>query len=254
MITRENYFEQENEMKFFGSTQFKAFMECEEGALAKITGKYEPEVTPALLTGSYVDAHFEGTLDIFQAQHPELFTRSGDLKVQYKQAEEIIQRIERDSLFMRYMSGEKQVIKTGTLFSHDFKIRMDSYHPGKAIVDLKIIRDFEPIYKEGLGRVHFIDAWGYDIQAAIYQAVEGNKLPFIIAAATKEKGGADIDLIRIPQYKIDAALKIVEAYIDRFADIKAGKIEPRRCGKCVWCRSTKVLTGIKEYKEIESNE
>ncbi len=204
MLTRENYFDKENELKYFGSSQFKSFMKCEASTMARINGETEEETSTALLVGSYVDAHFEGTLDLFMAQHPEILKRDGSLKAEYTQANEIINRLERDEMFMKYMSGEKQVIMTAELFGHEFKIRIDSYHEGRAIVDLKVMRDFEPVYVEELGRVSFVEAWGYDIQGAIYQAVveasTGKRLPFIIAGATKQKDGADLGLFQVPQY------------------------------------------------------
>lgn len=252
MLTNENYFNLENELKYFGSSQFKNFIDCEASALAQIRGEYVREKTDAMLVGSYVDAHFEQTLDLFKAQNPSIFTKNGELKANFKLAEDIINRIEKDEMFMKYMSGEKQVIKTGKLFNYDFKIKIDSYHPGKCIVDLKIMKDFEPIFTADRGRLHFIEAWRYDFQAAIYQAIEGNKLPVIIAAATKQKDAIDIELFKIPQQKIDSALKIIEAYIDRFADIKKGIIEPTRCEKCTHCRKTKVLKTIREYEDYQN--
>ena len=42
--------------------------------------------TAALLVGSYVDAHFSNELAIFKAQNPEIFTRNGDLKSEYKKS------------------------------------------------------------------------------------------------------------------------------------------------------------------------
>lgn len=248
MLTAETYFDRNNQEKYFGASQFKAFCSCEAAAIAEIRGEYEREKTVSLLVGSYVDAHFEGTLDLFRAKNPDIFTKSGDLKSNFRQAEEIIQRLERDDRFMEYMSGQSQVIMTGELFGYPWKIKIDSYHPSRAIVDLKIMKDFKPIYVEGEGRIPFIEAWGYDIQAAIYQAIEGNHLPFIIAGATKEKV-PDLALYRIPQEKIDTALHIIEARIDRFADIKAGLIEPKRCEHCDYCKQTKVLTGPVPYEE-----
>jgi hypothetical protein len=58
-----------------GVSQFKAFEKCEAAALAELTGEYQREKTVSLLVGSYVDAHFEGTLDVFKAQNPEIFTK-----------------------------------------------------------------------------------------------------------------------------------------------------------------------------------
>lgn len=249
MLTAENYFSPENQMKYFGASQFKSFMRCEAMALAEIRGEYEWEETSALLVGSYVDAHFEGTLDIFQAKHPVIFTKSGELKSEYRQANYIIGRLERDELFMRYMAGEKQVIKTGELFEIPWKTKIDSYHEGKAIVDLKIMKDFESIWVEGQGRISFVEAWGYDLQGAIYQAIEGNRLPFFIAGATKQKE-TDLAVMSIPQEKLDIALAIVRAHIGRFFDVKRGLAEPIRCEKCDYCKRTKVLTEIVSYEEV----
>ena len=159
-LTRENYFSRENQMKYMGASQFKAFCRCSAAALAEIKGEYTRKTTSALLVGSYVDAHFEGTLDLFRGQNPEIFTKNGDLKSEYRQAEEIISRIERDPMMMKYLSGRKQVIMTGEIEGVPFKIRMDSYHPGAAIVDQKIMRDFESVWLPGQGRLSFIDAWG----------------------------------------------------------------------------------------------
>lgn len=249
-ITNENYFSQEAQMKYMGSSQFKAFDRCEAGALAEIKGEYEREKTTSLLVGSYVDAHFEGTLDLFKAKNPEIFTRSGDLKSEYKKAENIIQRIERDRLFTEFMSGEKQVIKTGEIEGVPVKIKMDSYFPGDKIVDLKIMKDFAPVYVEGKGRLNFIEAWGYDIQAAIYQMIEGNNLPFYIAAATKESV-PDIAIIRIPQENIEVAKEYIKSKIVRFSAIKEGYITPERCEHCDYCKQTKILTEPMDMEELD---
>jgi len=248
MITSENYFSPENNMKYMSASQFKAFMNCEAGALAEIKGEFEREKTTSLLVGSYVDAHYEKTLDLFKAQNPEIFTQKGALKAEYKQAEYIIERLERDELFQKYMSGEKQVIKTGEIESIPFKIKIDSYHPGKVIVDLKVMRDFEQMWKDGL-KLSFVEVWGYDIQGAIYQAIEGNNLPFFITAATKEKE-PDLAIISIPQDRLDYCLNQVKENVKRFDDIKKGLIEPTRCEHCDYCKSTKVLTEIIDYTSL----
>lgn len=55
-----------------------------------------------------MDSYFEGTLEEFKKENPEIFTQKGELKANYKQAERIIARMERDPLFMQYMSGENR--------------------------------------------------------------------------------------------------------------------------------------------------
>jgi hypothetical protein len=251
MLTNENYFSIENQMKYMGTSQFKTFMDCQARGLAEVKGEYVREKTSALLVGSYVDAHFEKSLDLFKAQNPEIFTQKGTLRSEYSNAENIIARLERDNLFMSFMSGEKQVIKTAEIDGIPFKIKMDSYIANDYIVDLKVMRDFERIWKDGL-KISFIEAWGYDYQAAIYQAVEGNNLPFIIAAATKEKE-PNLELFSIPQQRIDYCLDVVKQYAPLFANIKLGLIEPTRCGYCDYCKSTKVLSQVIPYDTYDND-
>ena len=253
MLTNENYFSIENRKKYMGVSQFKAFEKCEAAALAEVNGVYERKRTTALLVGSYVDAHFEGTLDLFHAKNPEVFTKKGELRSEYKHAEEIIARIERDPLFILYMNGEKQVIMTGEIEGVPVKIKIDSYHPGKMIVDLKIMKDFQPVYVPEKGRMSWIEAWEYDLQGAVYQEIvrqnTGLKLPFFIAAATKENE-PDIEIIEIPQPYLDVALEHFKDDIIRYDGIKQGFFEPDRCERCDYCKSTKVLSAPKSLEVL----
>ena len=252
-LTEDNYFSPEAELKYFGHTQFVEFTKCEARALALAKGEYQEKMTDALLVGQYVDAYFTGDINSFKSHHPELFKRDGSLKATYVAADRAIARMEQDEMFMKYLHGAPQQIMTGKLFGYDWKIKIDAYHEGKAIVDLKCMKDLEPHYVEGLGRVSFVEAWGYDYQAAIYQAivqdVTGEKLPFIIAAGTKQDP-ADIALLNVPQHMIDSALHVIEHMIDRFAAIKAGDVEPKRCEKCDYCRETKVLDRVADVEMV----
>lgn len=249
-LTAKYYFSQNNNRKYCGSSQFKAFMKCSASALAELNAEHEREMTTALLVGSYVDAWFEGTLDIFKKEHPEVFKKDGSLKAEYLQAEDIIARVQKDELFMHYMSGKKQVVKTGYIEGIPFKIKIDSYHKGKMIVDLKVIKDFKPIYDEDEGGyLDFIRYWGYDIQAAIYQAIEGNRLPFYICAVTKEKT-PDLKVIQIPQSWIDNAMEIIRHNVEMIDMIKHGEIPPIRCERCDYCKATKKLSRVISAEEL----
>ena len=219
-------------------------------AMAELRGEWQEEESVALLVGSYVDAWFEGTLDEFKASHPQIFNKNGSLKADYAKADEIIARVSRDEMFMKYMSGQKQAIRTGFIEGVPFKIKIDSYHKGKALVDLKVIKDFEPLWNEERGiRQSFIEYWGYDFQAAIYQAIEGRKLPFYICAATKEKH-TDFNIIHIPQVWIDSAMEIIKSQIGIFDAYKRGELEAPRCGKCAYCRETKKIDRVMSADEF----
>ena len=254
-LTNSNYFSTEASKRFWSVSFFKAFDKCEASGLAQVRGQYKREETDALLIGSYVDAYFAGEMDEFVGRHADtMFKKNGELYAKFDQANQLINTIECQPLMMEFLEGEKQVIRTGNLFGVDWKIKMDVYN-GERIVDLKVMKDFEPIYKEGFGRVSFVEAWGYDIQGAVYQKIEQissqrtKPLPFYIVAVTKEKV-PDIAIIRLPQHVLDTALKVVEAKIDRFDLVKCGEIPPERCGHCEWCKSTKILTEPEVY-EVE---
>ena len=257
MINKDNYFSPENNQSFMSVSQFKSFEKCEFGALEEIRGKYTREPSTALLVGSYVDAYYEGTLDLFVANHPEILKKDRTLKADYVQAELIIERLKRDEMFSRYMSGEKQVVFTGEIEGVPIKVKVDSYHPGKAIVDLKVMRDFKPIYVPAQGRLNFIEAWRYDLQGAVYQEIvwqnTGAKLPFYIAAATKEPT-PDLEIFEIPQEVLDVQLDLFRANVRRYQLIKEGLIEPIRCGRCECCKESKVLNKITTWEELNNYE
>ena len=253
ILTAENYFSPEAQLEYMGSTQFKSFLACPAATMAELYGEWHPEPSTALLVGSFVDAYFEGTLDLFKAQHPEILTQKGGLKSDYIQAERIIERIERDAMFMRYLSGQKQVIMTGEIAGVPFKVKIDSFHPGRVIVDLKIMRDLEDAWNDAEGhRCPYWMNWGYGYQGAIYREIvrqnTGDTLPFFIAAATKQKV-TRLEIGQIDPVRLDYCLDIVKHEAPRFAAIKRGEIMPERCEKCDYCAETAVLSEIVPYRE-----
>lgn len=253
-LDNDNYFSPEASMQFMGASQFKSFLDCPARTMAELTGEYTRTDSKALLMGSYVDAYFSGEMDMFLEEHPELFKRDGTLKSEYQQCNRMIDRAEMEPMFMDFMSGNHQTIMTGELFGSPFKIKMDSYFPGKMIVDLKCMRDVKPIYKNGTLQT-FIDAWGYNLQLYIYQQIEaqnsetGDLLPCYLAVITKEEE-PDLHLIEIPQWELNSAAALVEHYTPIFQSYKDGKSKPPRCEKCAYCRRTKKLTEIETYTDF----
>lgn len=234
-LTAANYYSREANIAYMSNSQFKQFMKCEAAAMAELRGEWVRPQSTAMLIGSYVDEYFTGNIEQFKDTHPEIFHhRTGELKADYKHANEIIERIERDKLFMEYLSGRHQVIFTRELWGAVWKIKTDSLHSDK-IVDLKIIRSLERV----MGR-SFIEYWDYDQQGAVYTAVEGNGLPFYIAAATKEDI-PDIELIHIPEWRLAECRETIAINMPHIMAVKTGKEEPVRCGVCDYCKATKML-------------
>lgn len=272
-LTNDNYFSAEADREYMSVSQYKMWLDCPARAKAVINREYIQPMTIALLVGSYVDSYFEGTLDKFKEEHPEIFKKDGTLKADYVQAEQIIKRIEADELFMEYMSGKKQVIKTAELFGTKWKTKIDSYLSPEnvkalvkkfpeaekyfiedcgAINDLKIMRSLERI----MG-VSFVSHWAYDIQMAIYSEIEylanrkknKQRLPTFLSVATKEDD-TDLEIVHIPHWRHEECLAEVEKNMPRILAYKSGELEAPRCGVCPYCRSTKKLTAPIDFESV----
>lgn len=251
-LSEENYFSKENELKYCGSSQYKSFQTCEAATIAKINDDWVEEPSKSLLEGSYIDAAISGTLDKFKEKHPEILKKDGSLKAEYLQAEYVLSRINNDELFKKYISGNHQTIMVGRIANVPFKIKIDSYFPNKAIVDFKYVKDFEPIW-DGKEKKNFVEYWGYDIQGAIYQEIVrqnvGKRLPFFLAAATKQTE-TDIALLSIPDEVLEYKLNEIKELLPRINQIKSGKSDAIRCEHCNYCRFTKKLQNIIDYRDI----
>ena len=272
ILTTENYYSREANMEYMSVSQFKRFSSCPAAALAELRGEYTPAASPAMLVGGYVDAWFSGELPLFQSQHPELFKRDGTLKAEYLKAQDIIARMEADGLFSLLMGGAKQVIVTGEIAGVPFKGKLDSLLdaaacreivrrfpeteavlgalPRGAIVDQKVMRDLGPVWSQEEGRkLPFVEAYGYDIQGAVYRALEGHNLPVVLAVGTKENE-PDLAALSVSDADLTSALYQVEDRAPYYQKIKLGKIKPRRCERCDYCRRTRRLTSILDYREL----
>lgn len=259
MLNNDNYFSEKANKIYCGSSQYKDFIGskgikgCEARAVAKLKGIWVEESSTAMLVGSYVDSWFEGTIEHFRENHPQLFKKNGELLATYKQAEDIIEFLKKDKLFMQFMSGDKQTIMTGNIEGLEYKIKIDSYLKDKAIVDLKVMRDFREKKWTLEGKVNFIEYWGYDIQAAIYQEIvrqnTGRQLPFFIAAVSKE-AIPDKEIIWIPDELLAERLEEIKENSKLISDLKNGLRQPLRCESCDYCKSIKELTEPISIEEL----
>ena len=258
-ITDSNYYTAEANKEYMSVTQYKSFMGsvgrrgCEAKAMAILNGEWTEEPTTAMLVGSYVDAYYEGTLEAFKSSHPEMFKKGGELKSEFTHADYIIERSLQDKMFQGFMSGEKQVIMTGRIAGTEWKVKIDSYIPDKAIVDLKVVQqiheddrdDLKSMWVRDIGYVEWPEYWGYDVQGAVYQEIvyqnTGKRLPFFIAALDKQREPG-MEIIHVPDPVLRDALTEVELNTPRVLDLKAGLDSPSRCECCDYCRHTRVLT------------
>lgn len=241
-LSDDTYYGKEANQAFFSVSQYKNFCKCEAMAIAKIRGEFEQPTTKAMLIGTLVDRWFEGTLEQLRWEFPNIFyCRNGALRSEFRKADDIIRRVQRDERFMQYMSGDKQKILTFEMFGAPWKMKMDSFVEGICITDLKVVQNFKSLA-----------FWRYDLQGAVYQqgcAANGyGQLPFYLAAATKDKV-TDFDIFHINQPTLDMALREIEGNMPRFIAIKSGEEDPHYCGVCDYCKSVKKAR-IRNYSEL----
>lgn len=259
-LSRSNYHSIEANQEYMSVSQYKDFIGtyglpgCEAMAMARLRGEWTEPPSTSMLVGSFIDAHFDGTLKAFKAAHPQIFRNDGDLRSVYQQATEIIALIASDKYFMEFLRGAKQVIVTADLFGVKWKIKIDSFFSGKAIVDLKIMKSLrESFYVKDGGIMSFVEYWGYDIQGAIYQKVvevaTDERLPFYIAAASKEPV-PDHEILGFTAGELEHVLAMVESNVSRIIALKSGIEKPVRCGVCNYCRATKKLNSAIHVSDL----
>lgn len=240
---------------------------CEARAMATINGEYQREVTNALLIGSILDALWENDDPQYIAERfPDCISSKGptkgQLKAEYRQAIDMYQVGLKSKTFCAYMSGNKQTILIGTIADLPYKIKIDSFIEGKAIVDLKTTktldrtaRTFVPDSGE---RLPFYKGYGYDIQLAIYREIvrqnTGDTLPCYLACVDKEKHPI-CDVIQLTNKMLDEALEHVKRQSKKIIMLKNGEIQPIRCehSGCDYCRDTHECQVISS-DEFETNE
>lgn len=268
-LTEENYYSLETDKKYLSNSQIKMFQNCEYQAMKYLEGEYKVETTEAMLRGSYVDEALTGTKESFEKfckeHEAELFSSRGAtkglLKSTFQRCNQMIDRVKKDKTFMYYLSGQHQTIMEGNLFGVPTKIKMDSYFPGKMIVDLKTTESFKKGFYNPSNRQYenFIEHFNYIQQMAIYQEIvfqnTGEKLPCFIAAITTESV-TDYDIFYIPNEELHTYLfgsEFEEGLgntIQRIQALKNKEIEPQKCNCCESCLNDKVFEKPKLYTEV----
>lgn len=253
-LTAKNYFSPEMAAKYMSVSQFKSFRRCEAAALAEIRGEYKRPETKALQMGSFVDAYLSGEdMSEYFQNHPELRnSRTGALKAEFAQCQDIINAARADEMFIEFCIGSAahQVIMTGELFGIPWKIKIDALHDDK-IVDFKLMKDTKPGWKNGT-KMAFFDLWDYPLQGWVYREIArqhlGKTLPFYLAVMTKEEPSGR-EIIELEDERLNPEAGVVEYWSERFQRIKLGEIEPHRCEDCAYCRATRKTTRTKTSRE-----
>lgn len=273
LTSDEVYYSVEANKQWCSASQFKDICGfplrpgCEERALKTINGEWKQETTKALIMGSLLDALWENDdPDYIMERFPDCVASrgatKGQLKAEYQQIVNIYQMTLRSEKFCSYMSGIKQQVMVGEIEGLPYKIKIDSYIPGTAIVDLKTTQTLDRNHRyyipDSGEKLPFYLAYGYDTQLAIYREIvrqnTGETLPCYLAVADKQTHPI-CDIIGLTPKLLDEALENVKRNSEKIIMLKSGEIEPIRCehSDCDYCRDTHTCTVISN-EEFETND
>ena len=274
-LTRDNYYTPEADREYMSCSQYQSFCECEAKAMAKLEGRWTDPDKEAFLVGNYFHTFFEGAeahAQFIQEHFDEIFKtkvikgKKGEPDqtvvtgkyAPYEQADKMIEVAQNDPLIRSLIDlpGENEKIMTGELWGVPWRIRLDKYVPdGRMIIDWKTVANISELkWSEAMHeKVTFIDAYGYMMRAAVYTEIEkqnahsNEDAPFIIVAISKQDYPDKEALYLNHRQRYDYELEQIRKRLGMIQMIKAGRIKPKRCGCCDYCRATKVLTAIRPY-------
>lgn len=270
-LTRDNYYTKEADMEYMSCSQYQDFLRCEAATMARLHGMYIPKETEALTVGNYFhtalesdEAHQkfceEHEAEIYKMQTSK---RTGEVSIvgkyaPYQKADEMLRVFMADPIIKQLilMPGENEVIMTGNIFGVPWRIRMDKYIPEKRmIIDWKTSADLNKTeYNPETGeRESFIEFLGYMMRAAVYTEIEKQNAnsetdaKFVIAAVSKQDPPDKGAYLLNHRQRYDYELEQIKNNLSRIIQVKTGRVKPRRCGCCEYCRSTKRLKKIVPY-------
>lgn len=274
-LTRDNYYTPEADWEYMSCSQYQSFCECEAKAMAKLEGRWTDPDKEAFLVGNYFHTFFEGpeAHEQFIREHFDKIFKTKVIKgkkgepdqtvvtgkyAPYEQADKMIEVAQNDPLIKSLIDlpGENEKIMTGELWGVPWRIRLDKYVPdGRMIIDWKTVANISELkWSEAMHeKVTFIDAYGYMMRAAVYTEIEkqnahsSEDAPFIIVAISKQDYPDKEALYLNHRQRYDYELEQIRKRLGMIQMIKAGRVKPKRCGCCDYCRATKVLTAIRPY-------
>lgn len=272
-LTRDNYYTPEADWEYMSCSQYQGWCECEAKQLAKLEGRWEDEPREAFLVGNYFHTHFEGPeahdqfcLENFDKIFKTKTTKSAGTVITgkyapFEQADKMISVAENDPLIKSLvdMPGENEKIMSGVLFGVPWRIRVDKYvADGRLIIDYKTVANINELkWSDALHeKVTFIDAYGYMMRAAVYSEIEKQYAhektdPHFIIIAISKQDYPDKDVLQLNhRQRYDYELEQIKEKLYSIQMIKTGRIKPRRCGYCDYCRATKKLFFIKPYFKL----
>ncbi|CRT10070.1 phage protein [Streptococcus equi subsp. equi] len=270
-LTEENYYQ---DREWLSNSRFKAFLDCEAKALAVENNEWEDtrDETP-LLVGNYLHSYFESpeAHEKFKAENGAKMISSrgvtkGELKKDYKVAQNMIETLETDEIFNLMYHGQsgdnvlKEMIIYGEILGIKVKGKVDSINLTKGyFCDLKTMKSIrrmewsDEFSKKVPGVAANIIGFKYHVQMGLYQELlrqmTGKIFQPLVIAVSKEEI-PDKEIIELGQTWLDEGLHLFENNIEHVHDLITGKNQAKKCGHCNYCRSLKKLDKIVNLDDL----
>lgn len=191
MLTKENYFNQENTLKYFSVSQIKDFIKCEASFFHYLNLNNKKSFNENLAVSKFFDILMQKDNEELNNFEKELLEKgesirlkNGNLKTKYQTAQDTFERIQKDPN-LEYLKNlfdynEKQKIFTGVVGGLNFKGMLDVFVDDKssleylksesqcAIVDLKYVSE-NSFYDPDEYFVKITRDYDYYLQLAVYQ-------------------------------------------------------------------------------------
>ncbi|HEM5142983.1 TPA: PD-(D/E)XK nuclease-like domain-containing protein [Streptococcus suis] len=264
-LTEENYYQ---DRQWLSNSRFKAYMDCEAKAKAIDDKEWtDKRDDTALLVGNYVHSYFESEeahANFVDANKTRMISSrgatKGELKKEFQVAQNMIDALKDDKDFLPLYHGNpgddvrKEMILEGEIFGIKVKGKVDSINLTEGyFIDLKTMKTIRGLEWSDVERKKIPGAganilgFRYDVQLGLYQELlrqmgYPNFVPFVVAVSKEDV--PDKAVITIPQHFLDEGLQFFENNVERVAGIIAGKIKPKGCGNCDYCRSKRTLDRV----------
>lgn len=254
-LNNQNYHSNEANKIYMSVSQFKSMVECEAKAVAELKGEFTRPHSTALSVGSYFHAALESDeafATYLEEHHSAIFKARGGKYSDYETADNMIEAVKNDAFCMFALEGEKEVIYTGSIGGVEWKIKVDSInHQRGTFTDLKSTQELYKRYwsEKYDGWVSFVQAYDYILQMYVYREIIAQNTgryydPYIVAVTKQsppDKAVLHFDKERYG-FEEDYVLELLPLVLEA----KRGERAPKRCEKCIYCRSTKRLKGTIE--------
>jgi hypothetical protein len=168
----------------------------------------------------------------------------------------MIKTLDDDSYFKGLYQGDKEVIVTGYIDGVAWKGRIDCLNLKRGyFIDLKTTRDIHKRFWNNQDREwqSFVAEYNYQLQMYVYrelikQTFGVETTPYIVAVS-KEKVPDKLG-ISIPDYRMLEAEDQIYKNQDHIEQVKNGLVEPTRCERCDYCKSTAKLRNIVSMDDL----